>query len=279
MSYTIDFTAKLVAKKDLPLLGKRIFFPTPRNYAGLLTRLLVERGARPIWAPTIEIYPVDDYSELDAILKDLKGWQWIAFTSTNGVEAVAQRLKALGKPVDEMKKCKLAAFAADAKALEALGIKADLMPRQGDPQGMIDDLKAMGVKGHKVLVPVPRVVGVEEPYVVPEFIKDLQKIGMVTKRLEVYQTNAVTGGLDFELDALLERRVDVTALTSSAETFALLKLRPGLREAINKTTVAYMGPYTAKTGVKEGLRSDIMPKKMDMPGLVEAIEEYFLKKL
>jgi uroporphyrinogen-III synthase len=126
---------------------------------------------------------------------------------------------------------------------------------------------------------VPRVVGVEEPYVVPEFIKDLQKIGMVTKRLEVYQTNAVTGGLDFELDALLERRVDVTALTSSAETFALLKLRPGLREAINKTTVAYMGPYTAKTGVKEGLRSDIMPKKMDMPGLVEAIEEYFLKKL
>jgi uroporphyrinogen-III synthase len=278
MSYVIDYNAKLVARKDLPLLGKRVFFPTPRHYAGLLTRLLVERGARPIWAPTIETWPVDDYSELDAILKLPRDWKWIAFTSTNGVEAVAQRLKALGLPVTAMKRFKLAAFAADARALQALGLQADLMPRQGDPQGMIDELKAMGVKGQKVVVPVPQVVGVDEPFVVPEFIRDLQGLGMVTKRIEAYQTRAVTAGLDFELDALLGGKVDITVLTSSAETFALLKLRPGMREAINKTTVVYMGPYTAKTGVKEGLRSDVMPQKMDMPGVVEAIEAHFLKK-
>jgi uroporphyrinogen-III synthase len=274
----INYDVKLVAKKDLPLLGKKVFFPTPRHYAATLTRLLVERGARPIWAPTIETWPMDDYAELDSILREPGDWKWIAYTSTNGVEAVAQRLKSLGLPVSAMKRFKLAAFAADAKALEPFGLKADLVPRQGDPQGMIDELKAVGVKGQKAVVPVPQVVGVDEPFVVPEFIRDLQGIGMVTKRIEAYQTRAVTGGLDFELDALLGGKVDVTILTSSAETFALLKLRPGVGEAINKTTVVFMGPYTAKTGVKEGLRSDVMPKKMDMPGVVEAIEEYFLSK-
>jgi len=278
MTRKIDFEKKLVPKKELPLLGKRVLMTTPRNYAGLLTQLLILRGARPVWSPTIEIWPLDDYRELDDALSNLTRYQWIAFTSTNGVEAVCQRLRAMGKPVTELKKVRLAAFKADALALENEGLKADLLPRVGDPQGMLDDLKKLGVTGNKVLVPAPGVHGVAEPYVVPEFIKDLQKIGMETHRITVYQTFAVTKGLEFELDILRKSLVDITVFTSSAEIYALLKLLGNDKTAVNRTTVAYMGGYTAKTGQSEGLRQDIIPADMTMPGVVAAIEEYFLTR-
>jgi uroporphyrinogen-III synthase len=278
MPGTVDFDRKLVSKKELPLLDKRILITSPRHYAGLLARLLVLRGARPLWAPTIETWPMDDYSKLDAALADLTKYDWIAFTSTNGVEAVCQRLRTLGKPVSELHKVKLAAFKADAIALENEGIKADLMPRIGDPQHMLEDLKKFGASGKKVLVPVPDVHGVAEPYVVPEFINDLKKIGMETHRIEVYQTRAVTTGLDFELNALRSGQVDITVLTSSAEIFAFLKLLGNDVSTVNRTTIAYMGGYTAKTGMREGLRQDIIPADMTMPGLVTAIEGYFRDK-
>lgn len=278
MTHRIDFEKKLVPKNELPLLGKRVFFTTPRNYAGLLTQLLVLRGARPVWAPTIEIWPLDDYRELDDALNNITRYQWIAFTSTNGIEAVCQRLRTIGKPVTELKKVKLTAFKADAVALENEGLKADLLPRIGDPQGMLDDLKKLGVTGNKVLVPAPRVHGVAEPYVVPEFVKDLQKIGMETHRIAVYETFAVTKGLDIELEILRRGQANITVFTSSAEIYALLKLLGNDKTAVNSTTVAYMGGYTAKTGQGEGLRQDIIPSNMTMPGLVTAIEEYFLTR-
>lgn len=274
--HKIDFEKKLIARSELPLLNKRVFFTTPRNYAGLLTQLLVIRGARPIWTPTIEIWPLEDYRELDDALLNITRYHWIAFTSTNGIEAVCQRLRALNRPVSELTRVKLAAFKADAVALENEGLRADLMPRVGDPQGMLDDLKKLGVAGSKVLVPVPDVQGVDEPYVVPEFIKDLQKIGMQTHRIAVYQTRAVTGGLEFELDTIKKGLVDITVFTSSAEIFALLKLLGHDKTAINRTTVAYMGGYTARTGQREGLRQDIIPSDMTMRGLVTAIEQHFL---
>ncbi|MCX8126324.1 MAG: uroporphyrinogen-III synthase [Dehalococcoidia bacterium] len=278
MSHRIDFEKKLTARTELPLLNKRVLFTTPRNYAGLLAQLLVLRGARPIWTPSIEIWPLDDYRQLDDALVNITRYHWIAFTSTNGIEAVCQRLRALNRPVTELKKVKLAAFKADAAALENEGLRADLTPRVGDPQGMLDDLKKLGVTGSRVLVPVPDVHGVDEPYVVPQFIKDLQEIGMEPHRIAVYRTCAVTEGLDLELDILREGLVDITVFTSSAEIFALLKLLGGDRTKINRTTVAYMGSYTARTGQREGLRQDIVPSDMTMRGLVTAIEGHFLSR-
>jgi len=278
MSGKIEFEKKLVSKKELPLLGKRVFLTTPRNYAGLLTQLLVLRGARPIWSPTIEIWPLDDNRELDDALANITRYQWIAFTSTNGVEAVCRRLRALGKPVTELKRVKLAAFKADAIALENEGLKADLLPRVGDPQGMLDDLKKLGVNGNRVLVPVPDVRDVEEPYVIPEFVNDLKKIGMEPHRIAAYQTFAVTKGLELEIDIFKKGLVDITVFTSSAEIHALLKLLNNDKTLINRTTIAYMGGYTARTGQREGLRHDIVPTDMTMTGLVRTIEDYFLAR-
>jgi hypothetical protein len=85
-----------VPKEKLPLLGKHVLFTTPRNYAGALGRLLIERGARIVWMPTIEIWPMSDYRELDQAIDHLSDYEWVGFTSENGIEAFLNRLSAKG---------------------------------------------------------------------------------------------------------------------------------------------------------------------------------------
>ena len=83
----IEFEKTLVRRESLPLFLKRILFTTPRNYAAKLSRLLVLRGALPVWMPTIVIESMPDYHEFDQVIKNLSDYSWIAFTSRNGIEA------------------------------------------------------------------------------------------------------------------------------------------------------------------------------------------------
>lgn len=277
---TTTYSPRLVSKKDLPLRDKRVFFTAPRHYAAGLAEALVERGARPVWAPTIETWPMDDLTEIDAALAKLDTYDWIAFTSTNGVEALCQRLTALGRNVKELEKTKLSALGSDADALVAAGLRVDLRAKVGDPTGLIDELRPFGITGKNILVPAPRVIGVPEPFVVPEFIEDLRKAGAKPHRLDAYQTVAVEASIISSELALLEKgEIDIVVFTSSAEQLALLKLLNGRTEVVNRAKVAYMGDFSARTGRERGLNVDIVPasKNYSMKILVSAMEDYFRK--
>jgi uroporphyrinogen-III synthase len=277
MNIESRFEKKLVLKENLPLYGKRVLFTTPRNYAGSLGKLLLERGARLIWMPTIEIWPMQDYRELDQAIDNLSDYAWIGFTSENGIEAYCNRLAAKGIDGRSIKTTKLAAFKADARAFVPWGITPDLLPDESSPKGIIDELISRGVNSGKILVPVPEVSGVKEPYVVPEFIEQLQKIGMTTHRVAAYRTMAVTKGIDIEMRMLLNQEIDIIVFTSSAEIFSLLDQLKEKREILNNVVTAYMGKFTSKTGTIVKLRQDIVPEKYTMQDLLEAMEAYFRK--
>ena len=219
---SINFDQRLVPKEELALYSKHILFTTPRNYAGLLGRLLLERGARIVWMPTIEIWPMPDYHELDHTLTNLDEYDWVAFTSENGAEAFCKRLRALGLDAAAIQKTKLAAFKQDSIMLEKFGLKADLVPEEMSPKGMIDTLVKRNENKGRVLVPCPQVTGVPEPYVVPEFIKSLKSIGMTAQRMEVYRTVALKDSGSIERNMLLNGQIDLVIFTSSAEIFSLL---------------------------------------------------------
>ena len=271
----IDFGRKLVPKEALPLLGKHILFTTPRNYAGALSKLLVERGARAIWMPTIELWPMPDYSELDQAILSLREYDWIAFTSENGIEAFFDRLYARGLNAGALRVTKLAALDADVPALEKRGIKADVVPAESSPQGIKDELVRLGVHSGRILLPVPEVIGVKEPYVVPQFIESLAHIGMVVHRVPAYQTIAVTEGLSLEKRLLLGSEVDLVTFTSSAEVSSLLSLLGGGDKVLERVSIACLGRFTAKTANEAGLRVDILPERYAFSDLLEAIEVHF----
>lgn len=272
---TIDFTQKLVDRADMPLLGKRVLFTSPRHYAGGLAQRLVERGARPVWMPTIAIYPVDDYSEFDAALKDLASYDWVGITSLMGSQAFVNRIKALGLTAADAQKAKIAAFKQDSTPLSQLDIEADLIPAVSYPSTMVEDIKRLGPEGARVLVPVPEVHGIEEPFVIPEFIQQLQDAGMTTHRIPVYATHATHEGNEWARAMLEDGQIDVTLLTSSGEILSLLDMLGNAVELFNKTTVAYMGGYTSKTGQKHGFNVDVVPEVFSMEGVVAALEAHF----
>lgn len=271
----IDFGQKLVSRAELTLLNKRVLFTAPRHYGGNLARYLVERGARPVWMPTIAIYPLDNHHEFDRAIRNLGDYAWVAFTSLMGTQAFVNRLRKMKLSGEAAKNTKIAAFGPDAAPLDQLGIKPDLVPGVNYPSVMIKEMVKTGPASGRVLVPAPEVRGVPEPFVIPEFIAELERIGMSPHLVPAYLTMATSEGNQPARASLLAGEIDVTVFTSSAEVFSLLDQMDGDRAIINRTTVAFMGEYTARTGREMGLNVDILPEEFTMPGLVAAIEAHF----
>jgi len=266
----------LIAREDLPLFGKRVLFCTPRNYAQKLARLLVKHGALPVWMPTIVIEPMQDYAEFDDAIHNLAEYDWISFTSRNGIEAFFDRLEALGLGKDVLSDTKVSALGNDGKALEAEGITVDLLPPAASTKGVVEELERRGETSGRILLPVPEVVGMEEPSVIPDYVGWLEELGMQPQRVPAYTTRRVMDGLEVELQMLMDGKVDLIAFTSVGEIDGLLHMLGDRRDVLANQTLACYGPVTANGARQRDLRVDIVAEDYSVfEGYIEALENYF----
>lgn len=274
----IDFGRTLVSPADLPLFGKRVLVCAPRNYAAKLIRLLVLRGARPIWMPTIVIEPMADYREFDAAIRRMGDYRWLAFTSRNGIEAFFDRLVALGLYTGILEHTKLAALGNDGKALEARGLKVDCLPTVATTKGMVEELERRGEAHGRILVPVPEVQGMEEPSIIPDFTGWLTAAGMDVHRVPAYVTRRVVDGFEVEKRLIIDHRLDLIAFTSVGEIESLLHVLGDERGALDSQTIACYGPMTAGGARERNIRVDIMPDQSSaFEHYLRAIEHHFRK--
>mmetsp|Transcript_15906 Transcript_15906/g.37700 ORF Transcript_15906/g.37700 Transcript_15906/m.37700 type:complete len:290 (+) Transcript_15906:337-1206(+) len=168
-NYAVDDHGQLARPEDLPLSGKRVLVTAPRRYASRLVGRLVEAGALPLWIPTIEITALnrpDDLKSLDDALTCLEDYTHIAFTSSNGITAVLDRLEALhGGKAGALKAVHRAglrccALGADADVLESHGVPCSIRPKEASTLGLVKELVDRGeAEGASVLCPVPLVEG------------------------------------------------------------------------------------------------------------------------
>ena len=266
----------LIARQQLPLFGKRVLFCTPRNYAQKLARLLVAHGALPVWMPTIVIEPLEDYTELDDALRNLSGYDWVSFTSRNGIEAFFNRLHAVGLDMEILRGVRISALGNDGKLLEQRGVSVDLLPPAASTRGVVEELARRGVTQGKILLPVPEVVGMDEPSVIPDYVGWLTELGMEPHRVPAYATSRVTEGLDIELQLLIDGKVDLIAFSSVGEIDALLRLLGDRSAVLDDGVVACYGPVTANGARQRGLRVDIVAENYaEFEGYIEALENYF----
>ncbi|MCX5892072.1 MAG: uroporphyrinogen-III C-methyltransferase, partial [Deltaproteobacteria bacterium] len=93
-----------------PLWGKTVVVTRSRQQASKLVELLAAAGARCLEVPTLEIGPPDDFGPLDQALTNLSQYQWLVFTSANGVAAFMARLFGQGKDVRALGGLKIAAI-------------------------------------------------------------------------------------------------------------------------------------------------------------------------
>lgn len=272
-------TTELIDRATLPLYGKTVLFTAPRNYAGRLGQLLIERGARPVWMPTISIEPLADYSAFDKLIRERDKYSWIAFTSRNGIDAYLNRVEALGLRPADVAGLRTAVIGNDALLLERAGLSPTLIPPVPSPIGIVDELRRRGEVSGVVIVPAPDVIGMEEPAVVPNFIRDLEAIGLKIHRVPAYVTARETRNLDVGTRMLLAGEVDIVAFTSRGEIESLLLHLGAQRDALNKrAALACFGPITSEGARLRNLTVDIVAEDYSrFEGFVSAMEDWARK--
>ena len=253
-----------------PLFGKKILVTRSRAQASKLTRQLEELGAECIEAPAISLKdPADAYRALDKALGDIDKYNWLIFTSTNGVEHFWQRLEKAGKDARALASAKLCAIgSATAEALKQRGLIADVVPDRYQAEGIIDALKDMIKPGIRVLIPR----AAQARAILPE---SLRKAGAEVDVVPAYETAIGEGNSEEIRQELQKGNIDAATFTSSSTVTNFLKLLGGDTSLLNKVKLCAIGPITAETMRKNGLSVSVEAAEYTIDGLVEALKEAF----
>ena len=255
-----------------PLDGRTVIVTRAASQAADLTTILEGYGATVIVCPTIEIREPDNYDRLDEALEHLYGYDWLIFTSTNGVEYFLKRLTDRGQQIadlDEIKICAIGQKTAD--KLHDAHVHVDLVPSQSTAEGVFEALSGFNnLSGLNILLP-RAAVGRE---VLPEA---LQKAGARVDVVTTYQT-VLPDNIDRgKLAAMLAGSGDCIAFTSPSTIKNLAKLfdTHDLGKTFPQMIVACIGSVTANAAAEYGLRVDIQPQETTTAGLAQAIADYF----
>lgn len=255
------------------LLGKTIVVTRAREQASELAERLEELGARVLQSPSIAVRPLEDYSAVDAAIKRVETYDWLVFTSVNGVKFFWERLAAEAKDTRALYRAKVAAIGpATANALAKVGVFADIVPPAyvaEEVVKMLGEYEGDSLAGKKILIPR----ALKARSTLPD---GLSQAGAKVEVAPVYQT-VPEKGASAEIRALLavDKLDCVTFASSSTVTNFLDAIPPEELKARPRALLAAIGPITAETLASYGLKADIVPAKYDIPGLCAAIVSRF----
>lgn len=253
--------------EDRPLSGKRIVVTRTRVQAGVLTEQLRGLGADVIELPTIRIEPPTDLRAFAELVQDSHGYDWIVFTSVNGVNAFFDLFYKLYDDAREIGAARIAAIGpATARRIKDFHMHVDLQPeefvaeslaREFKKQGGVENLRILIVRAEKARDLLP---------------KELSALGAIVDEGLAYRTVPETRDDIGARRRLLEEGADLITFTSSSTVENFLAL--GLPWPA-KMQVASIGPITSKTALDHGLAVAVEARRHDIPGLVEAIRKFF----
>ncbi|MGH9468875.1 MAG: uroporphyrinogen-III synthase, partial [Terriglobia bacterium] len=235
-----------------------------------LRDLLAERGAQPVELPAIEMREPDSWSAVDAAAERLSEFDFLLFTSANGVRRFMARLRAGGRDARDLKGIAIGAIGPGTAAeLEKNGVRADFVPAEYRAEGLLEALNQRRLEGKAVLIPRAR----EARDLLPNVLRERGA------RVEVVETYRVVPPryTPEDLEALLIPPPSVITFTSSstAKNFAEFPISAQLRERLAGVKIASIGPVTSGTLRDLGMSVDIEANVSTIPGLVEAIERHF----
>jgi len=256
------------------LVGKKILITRARKQSGEFATQLKKLGAEVIEFPTIEIVPPLRWKELDQAIDQLKSYDWIIFTSANGVHFFWQRLRETGKSNRLPSSLKVCAIGpATANQLKERGVSVHYIPKEFIAEAILKGFEKMTIKGKRILLARAK----KARDILP---KGLRKMGVEIDVVEAYRTVKPKGGSKRLKKLLTEGGIDVITFTSSSTVnhFAELLNKEDLKKLLKGIAIACIGPVTAKTAKEWGMKVQIQPKQYTIPGLTKAIAEYFDKK-
>ena len=241
----------------LPLFGKRIVVTRAREQADALGSQLSALGAAVIELPAIEIRPPADSAPLDRAIAELDAYDWLIFTSANGVRFFLDHL-------DDLRKLRARICAigpATRAAVEALHVKVDLMGKEYVAESLLEAFAAHDLSGKRVLLPRAAIARDLVP-------TELARRGARVDVVEAYRTVAPEHLAEQALD-ILATRPDCLTFTSSSTVRNLVQAVGA--SALRGIPAASIGPITTQTARDLGVEITAQAKVFNVEGLVAAV--------
>lgn len=253
------------------LSGVRILITRPEHQAEKLKYLLEQHGATVLLQPAIQILPPETWEQADNAIANLDSYNYIVFSSVNGVEMYLRRLNEINGSCKMPSNIFVAAVGdSTAQALNEAGIHVDIIPDNfraenlaerlleniaeqfGENCGEVKVLLLRASRGRDVLAP------------------SLGKCGIITEQIPIYRSVDVTQPRAEIVKALQNNQIDWVALTSSAIAQSTINM---LGEFLGNAKIACISPITESTVIKNGFHAAAVAKEYTLEGLVRAVAE------
>jgi uroporphyrinogen III methyltransferase/synthase len=255
-----------------PLFGRRVVVTRPPGQAGALAERLEAVGAEVVLFPTVTIAPAPDPAALDRAVATAAGYDWILFTSANGVRVFFERHAVAGRDLRELAPVRLGAIGPETAAeLVRRGLRPAVEATDFRAEGMLAALPSDAVRGRRFLL--PRAAGARS--VLPD---GLRALGAVVDEIVTYRAvvpaDADVAGLRA---ALAAGAIDALTFTSSStvEHFVALVGAAEVPRLVRdgRPLVVCIGPVTAETARAHGLAADVVPSAYTTAALTAALVE------
>ena len=252
-----------------PLFGKRIVVTRTREQAGELSKQLGDLGADVIELPTIRIEHPQDKKEFAQMVADAHTYDWLIFTSPNGVEKFFDAFYATYQDARSLGGCRIAAIGPSTEAkIREYRFAVDLLPKKFVAEGLIEAFEKESIEHLKILW-----VKAEETRDV--LYHGLSALGAIVDSCLAYRTVPETGDPTGAGRQLREEGVDMITFTSGSTVESFFAMDIPWPDGCKAASI---GPVTSKTLKEFGVDEPIEAADHNIPGLVQAILKHFGKE-
>lgn len=252
--------------ENRPLFGKRIVVTRARRQASRVTRQLEDLGAEVVELPAIRIEPPTDIAPLDAAVGNVAAFDWVIFTSANGVDAFFDALGRAGLDGRELAGVRICVIGpGTARRLGQFALRPDAQPETYRAAEISRTLAAIeDLNGKKILCPRADIAP-------KDLIADLEKLGADVADITAYRTVGETPDPDLLDDLFAGDGPDWITFTSSSTVTNFVKAVTLDRLRASRASLASIGPVTSATMRKFNIEPNVEADSHTIPGLVAAI--------
>jgi uroporphyrinogen III methyltransferase/synthase len=232
---------------------------------------VTKAGGEPILFPTIAIEDVKDFNDLDEAINSISRYDWVIFTSVNGVERFFKRFFTLSNDIRQLSGPRIGAIGPiTAAKLKDKHLHVELIAQEFVAEGLLESLEKIGVPGKRFLI--PRAEKARE--ILPD---GLTKLGGKVDVVSVYRTVLPSNDdVQSVVRMIDDGEIDAITFTSSSTVSHFMKLvEPEGNKLLEKVITASIGPVTSNTLREYGISPQIEASEYTIEGLISALKNYF----
>lgn len=249
---------------SLPLFGRTVIITRPRHQAEELVEQFRELGANALLQPAIDISPPAEWTSVDAAIERLSQYDWLVFSSANGVHYFLDRVFQQGYDWRRLASCRIASIgAATTAALASYHLLSDFQPEEFRAESLAAGLTSDARGKRFLLLRASR--GREV------LAESLSAAGAEVEQVVVYQSSDIAEPIGEIAESLQAGQVDWITVTSSAIARSLISL---FGENLKQAKLAAISPLTAGVLAEAGYAPTVVASQYTTDGLVAAILEH-----